>query len=393
MTNAAKRSRDERERDVGCTGGMSLFRSWCIVPVLMICSTLSAQPGWRPLKVQFALYNDGLLVDPADLQLKNDYQITVDRHEAPLSRAGETSFTQTEFSWWNSDISNHHDTLWMEITHEHRLMRIGFPPRAGKPGVRYSTRGIRIDLRPGRFMVTDLPKEVTMKGVVRNLDRIAQGNPYFDLMVRSGDHWSYSGVFDRTTGKIEATLTCTTTWDGRTEWVDLALVTQNWLGMLNAEMLIRTPYGPVIDLDTFDLVGSRFRTKQGALTIETALPRDTIIAGSLEAMSLHMHPINPSPIDTLDIELRWGGSGAPYVSSHTLVPRPDGMTELRFSFALRTDVDVACDSWIEHARPFRIPKLPPGRYMLTQEAITGKDIRNLDFLLGREIPFNVEARQ
>lgn len=392
MTNVAKQgNRSERRDTAACTGGMSLFRFSCLYLLMSVCSIAMAQPGYRSLQVSFVLYNNGVLVPAAELQGNSEFVFEMEGERVQPGTYGGEGFSYVEFDEVRSDRMMHRDTLWMNIVHRGQRMLIAFPPRSPAPATDYTANYLRIEFNPARYMVTDILKQVRVKGVVRNTESIAKGNPYFDLQVHNGTSWGYSGTFDRATGTLDVTLPCTTVFEEHEEWVDLTLVAQNWYGVPNNAMVIRTRMNAVIDLGSFDLAGSRFRFDR-SLAIETTLPRDTIIRGSNEWLDLRMHPVNPSPTDTLAIELRWNGSGAPYVSSCTLVKR-NGITEVRFTFALRTDVDVAADSWTEQARPFKLPQLTAGRYVLTQEAITGHDIRNLDFLLGREIPFTVQERR
>ena len=392
MTNVAKQNgRSERKEEAACTGGMILLRSLSLALVAIGCSRAEAQPGLRALQVSFVLYNDGELVPPTELQGNSEFVFEMEGERVQPGTYGGEGFSYVEFDEWRSDRMMHQDTLWMSIVRRGQRMLIGFPPRRPPQAIEYTANFLRIEFNPARYMVTDILKHVRVKGVIRNLESIAKGNPYFDVQVHNGTSWGYSGTFYRSTGTLDATLPCTTIFEDREEWVDLTLVAQNGYGTPNNAMVIRTRMNAVVDLGTFDLVGSRFRFDR-SMAIETTLPRDTIIRGSTEWLDVRMHPVNPRPTDTLAIELRWVGSGAPYVSSCTLVKRKD-ITDVRFSFALRTDVDVAADSWTEQARPFELPQLPAGRYVLTQEAITGHDIRSLDFLIGREIPFSVVERQ
>lgn len=352
-------------------------------------TTLGAQPGDHPLEVVFGLYHDGVPIKPEQLRGPRSYRIALSGSDAEVFGYGHTDLAIVRFQGRHADPLHQTDTLWMTITHQRQRMRIAFPPMHVTHPDAYPSQGLRIDFHAGQVVCTDLRRLAVVRGTIGNLDVIAGGNPYFDVLVRNGDHWSHGGVFDRATGRIEALLDMEPFREHgyAYELVDLTFVTRNWADALNTEMRAVLPFDPVIFLDTFDLIGTRVRMRQGRLVVDSTVPRDSVIAGAWPGLEVHLHPVNPSPTDTIAIELRWEGSGAPYVTSNTSELRPDGVTELRFTFALRTDVDVATDSWPEHARPFRLLQLPAGRYVLTQGPITGKDIAQVDFLLGREVPF------
>ena len=384
--------------------------------LLFSCTSVAAQPGLRGLDVVFALYHNHEMVPPSEVQRGTTVVVSLGSQITEVAQWGYTDFNVVTFDPYRSDPERHVDTLWMTIGWRDGQMRVGFPPRTGPHAELYSTNMLRIDLRPDSVMVTDLPRQIQVKGFVRNGPEISKSIKFFALNVRSSDHWAPDGVYDPITGRIDATLLCEPVRGKSGEEVRLTLQAQSWIGQMNTEMHIRHPFAPILDLDTFDLVPTHFRSERGRLVIDTSVPRDSIIAGNEFGTEVLLFPVNPAPSDTFHVELRWMGSGAPYVSSHTLVERTDGITEVRFAFALRTDVDVATDSWMQQAQPIRIPcalrpdvtvaiipgngrtqpfpsyRLPQGRYVLTQEMITGKDIRTVDFLIGREVPFTVGTR-
>jgi hypothetical protein len=273
------------------------------------------------------------------------------------------------------------DTLWMEIGIDTQRMRIAFPPMP-LAETRQMAEGLWIQFQPGLFQAGDLPRAVHLTGTATNLPAIIKTNSYFALNFRCGDGYQIPIGFDPATGKIDALVHCASLApDGS---VDIAMEAMNWFGELNTTMHIRMPYSARIDLGSFEFSPTWFKFDNG-LSIDDEIQRDTLIAGNVPGLQVHLHPVNPRPTDTLSIQLRWIGSGEPYISSHTIIERPDDDKEIRFSFALRTDVNIATDAWESQARPFKMPQLPPGRYVITQESITGKDIRDMDFLIGREV--------
>ncbi len=358
-----------------------------ILFILGLCgSSLKAQPLFKALQPDFVFYLYGQHMPGDSLVARKDI---VFRADGEVVRPGIIVNTDRAFVRFPTrrGIDRYHtDTLWLQIEYQTQVMRIGFPPRAkAGAGDRYGIFGLWIDFQPGEFMVTDLKRVVDLRGRITNLAAIAPNNPYFDLIPRCDDN-TVPVQLDRSTGEITARMQCPSEKREGVDRITLELEAREWYGQLNTVMKVRVPFGPLVDLMDFDFVPTSFHRPQGNLVIDNEVKRDTIIAGNVAGLEVHLSPVNPRQQDTLSIQLRWIGSGAPYVSSHTIIDRPNGDKEIRFSFALRTDVDAATDAWQEQARPFKMPQLAPGRYIITQESITGRDIRELDFLIGREVP-------
>lgn len=339
---------------------------------------LAAQQSSPRLIIQFVLYHYSR-VTPDQLLERDDIHFFVDGVSITPVKADE-QFAALEVMPGKAIKKIGRDTLWLDVMIDTQRMRIALPP-VSLDEIRQLAQGLWIQFQPGVFHAADLPRAVHLTGTATNLQGITKTNSYFSIHFRCSGGYHIPIGHDPATAQINALLQCPGAKADGT--VDISMEAMNWFGELNTTMHIRTPYSPRLDLGPFEFSPTRFKFQDG-LSIDNEIQRDTLIAGNVGGQ-VHLHPVNPRQKDTLSIQLRWIGSGAPYVSSHTIIERPDGDKEIRFSFALRTDVEVATASWEEQARPFRIPQLPAGRYIITQESITGKNIRDLDFLIGREV--------
>ncbi|MBK7946074.1 MAG: hypothetical protein IPJ85_12575 [Flavobacteriales bacterium] len=357
-------------------------------------ATLSAQPGLRPMQVAFALYHEGRMVSVEELRERRGWSIRMENEPADIGVFGYKGLAYAEFNPMRSDPMFHGDTLWMTISHEQDRMRIAFPPLKGVPRRQhYGTHGLWIDFRPGDFLATDLPRKILVKGTIRNLREIHGTFPY-ELLIGCGSELCRSDTFKRRTGDFETALKWQPVSDHASgaEWVDILLVTRNAVEPLDMRMTIRVLFHTQVDLGEFDFVPARFRKLDNrAMVIEANLPRDTVITGTQEGTALHITAINLEAGERLVAQPIWNGPGEPLIHSWELVERPaDGIKELRFIFA--EDTNVAWESEFG-PRPIESPPLPAGHYVLTQKAVWGKGMRNVDFLIGREVPFTVQPRR
>ena len=365
------------------------MRPFTLILLLHLPWQLKAQPLFEALQPDFVFYLYGQHIRGDSLVNRDEITFRADGQKVRPGVIVGTDRAFVRFQTRRAIDQYHEDTLWLEVEYQTQIMRIGFPPRAkASSNERYGTFGLWIDFQPADYMITDLKRVVDLRGIIANLQEIAGNNEYFDLIARCNES-AVPVQLDTATGEIKARMLCIPERRAGIDWIDLELEAREWYGHLNNTMKVRLPYGPLVDLQEFAFVPTRFHRPQKELVIDDEVKRDTIIAGNVAGLEVHLHPVNPKPEDTLSIQLRWIGSGAPYVSSHSIIQRPDGANEIRFSFALRTDVEVATDAWEEQARPFRLPRLQPGRYILTQGSITGKDIQDVDLLIGREVPFIV----
>lgn len=199
-------------------------------------------------------------------------------------------------------------------------------------------------------------------------------------------------IVDRKTGHFSGELPCEVIRNNHSQWVDLHLVLMNVTFNVRSEMVIRVPNARTVELGTFDWKPSRYLWKSGSPVIDTAVPRDTVV-GDRFGDHMRISPINPTPSDTMRIEFVWHNNGAPFESSHSGFYMKDCCTVLiDFTFAVRSDVDVHNDSWSQHARPFTLQGMAAGRHRLRQVTSQGENLRDVDFLLGKDLYFTVRER-
>lgn len=242
-------------------------------------------------------------------------------------------------------------------------------------------------------------RTVRVSGTVANVDSW-EFKGHFTAMVAGSMGLPRPGVVstrpqlmvDLKTGTFAGELECEVIRNAHGRWVDIHFVGMSHLFREYPEMVIRAPYSTTIDLGRIDWRQSNYRWKEGALVIDTAVPRDTLI-GDRSGNHMRISPINPEPGDSMRFEFVWENSGQPHVASMGGFYMKDCCTILcDFTFAERTDTDVYGESWPHHARPFVLAELAPGRYRLQQTPATGMNLRDVDFLLNRDLFFNVSER-
>jgi hypothetical protein len=156
-------------------------------------------------------------------------------------------------------------------------------------------------------------------------------------------------------------------------------------------MVIRVPYARTIDLGTFDWKPTRYRRKEDSLVIDTGVPRDTVI-GDLFGDHVRISPINPEPGDSMRFEFVWTNSGQPHVARFgDLFLEDYGTVVCDLSFAVRTDTDVYAESWPHHVVLYLQAEVK-GRYRLRQVAVQGEHLRDVDFMLDKDLYFTVRDR-
>lgn len=199
-------------------------------------------------------------------------------------------------------------------------------------------------------------------------------------------------MVDLKTGRFEGEVVCEVIRNTHGRWVDLHVVGISYLFTAYPEMIVRVPYAKRIDLGTFNWRPSDYRWNDGALVIDPAVPRDTVI-GDLHGTHVRISPINPAPNDTVRFDLTWENSGQPHVASLGGLYMKDCCTFLcDFTFAVRTDTDVYGESWPHHVKLHLPPPLEPGRYRLRQVPAQGENLRDVDFLLNKDLYFTVGER-
>jgi len=223
---------------------------------------------------------------------------------------------------------------------------------------------------------------------------------YFTAMVVSSTELPKHGVVstrpqlmvDLKTGRFEGEIECEGIRNAHGRWVDIHFVGVSYLFTAYPEMVVRVPYATRIDLGTIAWKPSHYRWKNGALVIDTAVPRDTVI-GDRFGTHVRVSPINPAPDDTVRFDFTWENSGQPHQASMGGLYMKDCCTQLcDFTFAVRTDTDVYGESWPHHVTLNLPPKLAVGPYRIRQVPAQGANLRDVDFLLGKDLFFTVGER-
>jgi len=211
-------------------------------------------------------------------------------------------------------------------------------------------------------------------------------------MPRPGTVWTSPQLMvDLKTGHFEGDIECQVVRNRHGRWVDIHLVNVASTHQVFDEMVMRAPFAKAIDLGTFDWKPSHYRWKEGALVIDTAVPRDTII-GDLFGDHVSISPINPEPGDIMCFEFVWNNSGQPHQAGFGGFYRKDCCTILcDLTFAVRTDTDIYTESWDHHVVLY-LRAETNGRYFLRQVPAKGEHFRDIDFLLDNDLYFTVSGR-
>jgi hypothetical protein len=237
-------------------------------------------------------------------------------------------------------------------------------------------------------------RTVHVRGTISNLHALGLKGWYSALNIRSATWLAPASGPDPATKQFNGELECNVVRDALGQWVDIELTAMAYVQGRDRSMIIRVPYKRNIDLGTFDWKPSRYRWKPDGLHIETALPRDTVIGSVDDPTLLIIRPINPAPTDSVRFEFIWENSGQPHQASMGGVYMKDCCTYLcDFTFAVRTDTDVYGESWPHHALLWLPPKLEAGRYRIRQVPAQGTNLRDVDFLLGKDLYFTVGERE
>lgn len=211
-------------------------------------------------------------------------------------------------------------------------------------------------------------------------------------MPRPGTIWTALQLMvDMKTGRFEGEIECEVVRNRHGHWVNIHLVSVAGTYQVYDEMVIREPYTKAIDLGTFDWKPSHYRWKEGALVIDTAVPRDTVI-GNLFGDHVRISPINPERGDSMRFEFVWNNSGQPHVASFSDAHlENESYVVCELTFAVRTDTDIYTESW-DHRVVLYLRPDTQGRYILRQVPAQGEHLRDVDFLLEKELVFTVAER-
>ncbi|MBK9289183.1 MAG: hypothetical protein IPN38_16255 [Flavobacteriales bacterium] len=224
-------------------------------------------------------------------------------------------------------------------------------------------------------------RSIHVTGTVENIQSWEIAG-YFTAMVVSSTELPQHGVVstrpqlmvDLRTGRFEGELVCGVSRNAHGRWVDIHFVGVSYLFTAYPEMVLRVPYAKHIDLGSFAWKPSHYRSKDGDLVIDTAVPRDTVI-GDLFGTHVRVSPINPAPDDTVHFAFTWENSGQPHQASMGGLYMKDCCTHLcDFTFAVRTDTDVYGESWPHHVTLNLPPKLAEGRYRIRQVPALGANV-------------------
>ncbi len=242
-------------------------------------------------------------------------------------------------------------------------------------------------------------RPVHVTGTVANIQSWEIRGYYTAVMVRTkagpprGAVERFPGVLvDMKTGRFEGDLDPQVIRNAFGQWVDLHVVAISTLDIPHRVMVIRAPYATSLELGTFEWKPSHYRWKQGELVIDTAVPRDTLIG---EPWGIHVviSPINPVPTDSIKFQFHWMTGNPAYAASMGGLYMKDCCTFLcDFTFAERTDTDSYTESWW-HRETLSLPSpLETGRYRLRQTPAAGEHLRDVDFLLNKDLYFTVGDR-
>lgn len=238
-------------------------------------------------------------------------------------------------------------------------------------------------------------RTVHITGIVANIQSWEIKGYYTSMVVdavgmpRPGTVWTSPQLMvDLKSGQFEGEVVCEVIRNKHGRWLDIHVVNMAATFQVYSTMVIRAPYAKTIDLGTFDWKPGHYRWNGIALVIDTAVPRDTLI-GSLFGDHVSIRPINPEPGDSMRFEFVWNNSGQPHQASMGGFYMKDCCTILcDLTFSVRTDTDGFTESWPHHV-VLHLRAEAKGRYLLRQVPAQGEHLRDIDFLLGRDLRFTV----
>jgi hypothetical protein len=219
-------------------------------------------------------------------------------------------------------------------------------------------------------VATAAVRTVHVTGTVANIQSWEIRGYYTAMVVAHTEPRRYGVVstrpqlmVDQQTGQFEGDLVCEVLRNKYGRWVDIHLINMAPTFQGYSTMVIRVPYARTIDLGTFDWKPTRYRRK-----------------------------INPEPGDSMRFEFVWTNSGQPHVARFgDLFLEDYGTVVCDLSFAVRTDTDVYAESWPHHVVLYLQAEVK-GRYRLRQVAVQGEHLRDVDFMLDKDLYFTVRDR-
>lgn len=237
-------------------------------------------------------------------------------------------------------------------------------------------------------------------GTIANINTWELRGYYTAVFVRTGDPPVHGTVelrpgamVDLKTGHFEGDVDGQVIHNAHGHWLDLRVIAMSTLQIDPAEMVIRVPFARSIDLGTFEWKLSHYRWKQGALVIDSAVPRDTVI-GDPWGIHVVISPINPTPQDSILFEFHWITGNPAFAASMGGPYMKDCCTLLcDFTFAERTDTDICTESWWHKTSLVLPAPLQHGRYRSRQVPATGENLRDVDFMLNKDLYFTAGERR
>jgi hypothetical protein len=328
---------------------------------------LAAQPGWRELEFSFLLEHHGVEVPANELRQGNEFSFEVEGERAQPFTYNHSRFSTVEFPASRSDITLHRDTLWLRIRHRHEgVMAIGFPPRRGARTVqRYATENVVVPFAPGRVLVTDLPKQLRVTGVLEGLGIPWQSAAHAELSAHCGGD-TVLNVAKGIRPAMDFTLRCRTRLRDGLEQAELVFFTRGGPYRPELEMVVRgNVAGGSWPLDTVPFRATRL-VKGGGRPLEPddAGPRDEVLGIHDQHNWLRISPVNPAPGGSVRFTFQWLGGGERLAVTHALRSLGNDTTELVLTVQ-RAPFEIDPRPRFQlNAVAHEVPALPPGIYRL-----------------------------
>lgn len=334
---------------------------------VLLPSCAVAQPGWRALRFSFVLVHHGVEVPASELRQGNDFVLEVQGERTRPFSFNESRFSTVEFPEIVSDITQHRDTLWLRIRHRHEgVMEIGFPPRAGaRSHDPYSTGHAVVDFAPGRVLVTDLPKELRVTGVIEGLGFPWNVAASFDLSAHCGCN-TVPDVAISVRPIMDFTLPCRTKWRNGREWAELVFFTPSGAYRPALDMVVSgLAGGGHWPLDTIGFTPTRFvKDGGGPLVPDDTGPRDVVLGMQALSSWFRISPVNPTAADAVRFTLQWLGGGERLRLSHELKHTANDITEIVLTVRRERYEEDPRPRFQLNAVAHEVPALSPGFYRL-----------------------------
>ncbi|MEZ4758045.1 MAG: hypothetical protein R2817_14550 [Flavobacteriales bacterium] len=340
-----------------------------LVPFLLLLASahVQAQPGWRELEFSFMLEHDGVLVPAERLERGGCFTFEVDGERTRPFTVNGSPFSTVRFPAERSDITRHRDTLWLRIRHhDEGVMAIAFPPRAGlRTNHPYSTDHLVVVFRPGRVMVTDLPKQLRVTGVMTGLAPLMEFFPGTHLSATCGCDTVRQAV-DRLRQKFDFGIRCRTYRTNRAPETVLELFADGPYHPHIGMHIRGTALGPEWPLDTVRFAPTQFRVLGWhRMEVDSAVVRDTVFGWDQvgfdrplgvppPSYAVHLSHAQPTTRDTLLFRFWWLGGGENVRITHRTVPDLEGEHILEFTV---------------HRSPANLPGILPREREITAQVL------------------------